>query len=147
VRLLVLLFVAVVVVGCGEKRGRYAKFDDDVTAKSWEVWRDPSGRQLYLHNLSGVAIVSNVIREPRVCGGASPTFRVTGSTLKSNTLIARGMTLEPSPPKRYASPAAIWRELEVRSLVSQVEVDEALRSGEARGKPDWVKEFKRECRG
>jgi hypothetical protein len=53
VKLAALLLCALIVVGCGEKKGTYAKFDDDVTAKGWEVWRDPARKVLYLRSVHG----------------------------------------------------------------------------------------------
>jgi hypothetical protein len=40
---------------------------------------------------------------------------------------------------------ALWRDQEARSLFARVEMEEALRNGVARAKPDWVKEFERSC--
>jgi hypothetical protein len=143
VKLGALLLCALVVVGCGEKKGRYAKFDDDVTAKSWEVWRDPSRSPIYLRNLSGIATYSHggLVTFPRgpTCEGDRPTLRIAGSTL------AAGGPSSRIESARYGSLSALWKDLEARALVSRVEVEEALRNGVARAKPDWVKEFERSC--
>ncbi len=56
-----------------------------------------------------------------------------------------GLGREALAVKRYSSAAALWRELEARSLVSRVELERALRGGFRRGEPDWVKDFDRHC--
>jgi hypothetical protein len=141
VKLAALLLCALVVAGCGEQKGRYAKFDDTVTVKSWEVWQDPSARTLYLRSL-----VPFATHGPGSCAGDSEVFRIVGRTLQSSRAPWASLgNAKVLPARRFASTAALWRYTEARALFARVEVEQALRNGVARAKPDWVKEFERSC--
>jgi hypothetical protein len=146
---------ALIVVGCGEKKGTYARFDDDVTAKSWEAWRDASRQSVYLGSTGGLPMYSHsglrTVGPPGgACTGPIPTVEIAGSTLRASVASSTAgwrlaLPRRPLAMKRYRSPSALWRELEARALVSRVKVERALRTGVSRAKPDWVKEFERSC--
>ncbi len=131
--------LALVVVGCGDTKGRYAVIKDDAAAKTWEVWRDPSGKELYFRSsleLPHLGIAT--------CADGREVMRIVGATLQTSVY---SHLRTPGPPRRFVSPEAVWRDTEARLYFSRREVERALGSAEPRSKPPWVGDFERNCYG
>ncbi len=99
------LLCAFVVAGCGEKKGTYARFDDDVTAKSWEAWRDASGKAIYLRTAGGLLFGTHtlVTYPPGGTCASVPMFQVVRSTLRASLASTR-------PSERgWGSGVKLWR--------------------------------------
>jgi hypothetical protein len=140
VRLLALVFVGIVVAGCGETKGRYATFDD-LTERQWEVWRDASGTQTYLRSPLSA---SNGHTYSCADDQARPAFRIAGPTLQSS-MGSSGLAEIPPPTMHYRSGAALWRAFERSVFFTRQDVETAVRHGSARGKPRWVRDFEKNC--
>jgi hypothetical protein len=107
---------------------------DDLAAKTWEVWRNPSANQLYFRSTLELPLWL------ATCANGREVIRIKGSTLQSSIY---GHIKSPQPLRRFESVAALWRDSEARLYFSRHEVDRALRTAEARSKPSWVREFER----